>query len=65
MRKEVYKQWRTGKHSQRELAALYHVDKKVIARIIDRGKKGDFSVHSSVNKRYVKKDTKRNPLSKK
>lgn len=54
LRKEVYKEWRTGKYSLRELAASYHVDKRVISRVIERGKKGDFSVHDTVNHRYKK-----------
>lgn len=54
IRKEVYKKWRTDKYSLRQLGLAYHVDKKVISRIIERGKKGDFSVHDSTNKRYRK-----------
>ena len=53
LRKEVYRRWRKEKLSQRELASLYHVDKRVIGRIIDRGKKGDFSVHNSTNTKYL------------
>jgi len=55
MRKEIYKRWRTRKKSLRTLAEEYHVDKRVIGRIIERGKKGDFSVHNSTNARYLKK----------
>ena len=55
MRKEVYKRWKKDKMSLRQLGDLYHVDKKVISRIIERGDSGDFSVHSSINKRYEKK----------
>ena len=54
LRKEVYKKWRKEKLSQRELASQYHVDKRVIGRIIERGKKGDFSVHTSTNSKYLK-----------
>ena len=39
----------------RELARDYHVDKRVVSRVIERGKTGDFSVHTSVNHRYLKK----------
>ena len=53
MRKEIFKQWQTGSYSHRKLASLYHVDKRVIGRIIQRGKLGDFSVHTSVNHRYL------------
>ena len=55
MRKEVYRQWGSGDYSLRKLAVKYHVDKKVVSRIIERGKKGDFSVHDSTNKRFKKK----------
>ena len=54
LRKEIYKRWKTEKISQRQIAKEYHVDKRIIGRIIDRGKKGDFSVHTSVNKRFLK-----------
>ncbi|MCK5026952.1 MAG: hypothetical protein KAS07_00885 [Candidatus Pacebacteria bacterium] len=54
LRKEIFKQWKSGKISQRQLAREYHVDKRVIGKIIERGKKGDFTLHSSVNKRYLK-----------
>lgn len=52
LRKEVFTLWKEKKHSLRSLASLYHVDKRVIGRIIERGKQGDFSVHTSVNTRY-------------
>ena len=51
MRREVYRQWMEGR-SQRALADEFHVDKKVIGRIIVRGRLGDFSVHDSTNERY-------------
>jgi hypothetical protein len=56
LRKEIYETWvrAAGKLSMRGLAAEYHVDKRVISRIIERGRGGDFSVHSSVNRRYRK-----------
>ena len=38
----------------RGLAREYHVDKRVIQRVIARGKNGDFSVHSSANHRFMK-----------
>ena len=53
LRKEVFKKWRSAKYSLRELAGEYHVDKKVIQRIIERGEKGDFTIHKSVNIRYL------------
>lgn len=54
LRKEIYEKWVRGKgtYSLRMLAAEYHVDKRVIGRIIERGRGGDFSVHNSVNRRY-------------
>lgn len=51
MRKEVYTLWIQGK-SQRWLADEYHVDKRIIGRIVVRGRLGDFSVHDSTNQRY-------------
>jgi hypothetical protein len=56
LRKEIYEKWRKGKGSVslRVLAAEYHVDKRVISRIIERGRGGDFSVHTSTNHRYRK-----------
>lgn len=55
-RKEIYEKWCKGKgeFSLRVLAAEYHVDKRVIARVIERGSRGDFSVHNSTNIRYRK-----------
>ena len=55
IRKEVFIRWKTEKISQRQLAKEYHVDKRIIGRIIERGKKGDFDVHQSINKRFLKK----------
>ena len=57
LREQVYKEWKSKKYSLRELASRYHVDKRVISRIVERGKKGDFSIHSSVNVRYKKSST--------
>ena len=51
MRSEVYQRW-IGGQSQRSLADEYHVDKKIITRIVVRGRHGDFSVHDSTNNRY-------------
>jgi len=53
MRKEVFERWKKGASSLRALGREYHVDKKVIQRIIARGKTGDFSVHSSANLKYL------------
>ncbi|MFM2374073.1 MAG: hypothetical protein RLZZ234_68 [Candidatus Parcubacteria bacterium] len=54
LRKEIYQKWVRGKGtlSLRGLAVEYHVDKRVISRIIERGRGGDFSVHNSTNARY-------------
>jgi hypothetical protein len=65
LRKEVYVAWKKEKRSLRELASEYHVDKRVIGRIIERGKKGDFSVHTSTNHRYIKKNTRAGTVIKK
>ncbi len=56
LRKEIYGKWSKGEGgiSLRVLAAEYHVDKRVISRIIERGRRGDFSVHNSTNERYRK-----------
>lgn len=51
LRKEVYERWTKGQ-SQRSLADEYHVDKRVIHRIVVRGRLDDFSVHNSTNHRY-------------
>jgi topoisomerase IA-like protein len=55
LRKEIYDVWKKEKCSLRDLGDRYHVDKRVIGRIIERGKRGDFSLHDSTNKRYLKK----------
>lgn len=52
MRREVYRRWSSGSSSLRALAKEYHIDKKVIQRIIERGRINDFSVHDSANHRY-------------
>lgn len=54
LRKEIYCKWQKGVYSLRSLAAEYHVDKRVIQRIAERGERGDFSVHSTMNKKYLK-----------
>lgn len=64
MRKEIYAKWKAGKGSLslRVLAAEYHVDKRVISRIIARGRGGDFSVHTSTNTRYQKSRSRRSGI---
>jgi len=56
LRREIYQKWVRGRGSVslRVLAAEYHVDKRVIGRIIERGGRGDFQVHDSTNLRYQK-----------
>lgn len=56
LRKQLYEKWVRGKGtvSMRGLAAEYHVDKRIVSRVIERGRRGDFSVHNSVNVRYRK-----------
>lgn len=51
LRREVYRHWVEGK-SQRSLADEYHVDKRIIGRIVVRARLQDFTVHDSTNKRY-------------
>ncbi len=63
-RKEIYEKWVRAKRAKsalslRGLAVEYHVDKRVISRIIERGRGGDFSVHTSMNARYEKSTRKR------
>lgn len=55
LRKEVFRKWKAGGISIRGLAREYHVDKRVVQRVIERGKTGDFSVRKSVNHRFLKK----------
>ena len=61
LRKEIFEKWKAGKGvlSLRILAAEYHVDKRVIGRVIERGRRGDFSVHTSTNHRYQKSRSRR------
>lgn len=61
LRKEIYEKWvrAKGTLSVRGLAAEYHVDKRVISRLIDRGRGGDFSVHTSANLRFRKSTEKK------
>lgn len=59
LRREVYRRWKEEDLSLRKLGELYHVDKKVIQRVIERGKKGDFAVRDSTNKRYRKGGSKK------
>jgi hypothetical protein len=60
-RKEIYEKWVRGMGtlSMRGLAVEYHVDKRVISRIIERGRGGDFSVHNSTNTKYQKSTVRR------
>ena len=51
LRREVYRRWISGQ-SQRSLADEYHVDKRIIGRVVVRGRIRDFSVHDSTNERY-------------
>jgi hypothetical protein len=55
VRKEIFQVWKKEQCSLRELGRRYHVDKNVIARVIARGAEGDFSVHTTVNARYLPK----------
>lgn len=59
VRKEIFMRWEKGDISQRALAVEYHVDKRVIGRIVERGRTGDFSVHTSVNIRFLKNKKKK------
>lgn len=53
LRREVFQRWKADSTSIRGLAREYHVDKKVIQRVIERGKDGDFEVRRSTNHRYL------------
>lgn len=50
-RKEIYKLWGNAK-SVSDLATSFHVTRKIIYKIIERGHVGDFSVHKSTNNRF-------------
>lgn len=51
-RQELYLRWCQGGASIRSLATSYHVDHHIVARVILRGRLGDFSVHDSTNHRF-------------
>lgn len=59
LRKEIFMLWKEHQYSLRTLGAMYHVDKRVIGRIVERGKTGDFSVHDSTNRRYERAPAKK------
>ncbi len=50
-REEIYELWQNGKKIS-ALVQMYQVNRKTIRKIIKRGRRGDFSVHDSTNKRY-------------
>ncbi|OGH70640.1 MAG: hypothetical protein A3C90_01810 [Candidatus Magasanikbacteria bacterium RIFCSPHIGHO2_02_FULL_51_14] len=52
LRKEVYRKWCQGGWSYRSLGKAYHVDKNVVAVVVERGRLNDFSVHDSTNSRF-------------
>lgn len=52
LRRDIFKVWSRGIYSLRQLSKQYHVDKNIIAKVIIRGKLGDFTVHDSTNYRY-------------
>ena len=54
LRREVFRRWKNDRISMRGLARDYHVDKRVIQRVIERGKDGDFEVRNSTNHRFLK-----------
>lgn len=64
LRKEIFTRWKGGEISQRQLAREYHVDKRIVGKIIERGNEGDFSVHTSTNKRYLKKPVRAGNIAK-
>ena len=41
------------RHTQKSLALQYGVSSATISKIIHRGRKGDFNIHSPINKRYL------------
>ena len=51
-RQEIYNAYFTDKKRVCVLAREYHVSRPTIYKILERGRKRDFSIHKSTNKRY-------------
>jgi transposase InsO family protein len=51
-RQEIYKAYYTDGLRVSDLAQAYHVSRPTIYKILERGRKRDFTVHKSINKRY-------------
>jgi transposase InsO family protein len=51
-RQQIYKAYFTDRIRVSDLAREYHVSRPTIYKILERGRKRDFSVHKSTNKRY-------------
>ena len=52
LRREIYQKYCQGRYSFRSLGKEYHVDKKIIKKVIIRGRIGDFTIHDSTNHRF-------------
>jgi transposase InsO family protein len=52
-RREVYEAYHQKNQKVSELAASYHVSRPTIYKILQRGRKQDFTIHSSRNKRFA------------
>ena len=51
-RREIYEAYYQENRKVSDLAASYHVTRPTIYKIIQRGRKQDFTVHNSTNKRF-------------
>jgi len=47
-RKEIYEAYHQKKQKVSELATSYHVSRPTIYKILERGRKQDFTIHSSI-----------------
>ncbi len=52
LRREIYQRYCQERCSFRSLGKEYHVDKKIIKKVIIRGRIGDFTVHDNTNHRF-------------
>ena len=51
-RQEIYQSYHQAKQRPSDLAREYHVSRPTIYKILERGRKRDFSVHKSTNHRF-------------
>jgi len=52
-RQEIYESYHQENRKVSDLAGSYHVSRPTIYKIIRRGRKQDFTIHSSRNKRFT------------